>query len=329
MRLLIIGGTRFVGRHMAEAAIDRGHDVTVFHRGKTGADELPKATHILGDRDKDLSGLDGKEWDATIDACAYVPRQVSEVAKALGSRAGQVAFVSTVSVYAEPIPVGADEDAPLAVLDDKTTEEVTEETYGGLKVECERVARQEYGDDLLIVRPTYVIGPHDYTHRFTYWVERIAAGGTVLAPEPRDYGIQLIDARDQADWTIRMLEQRKAGTFHTLSPAPPFTFEDMLNAIVDAVGPSGTQLEWVDLDFLLKSGVDGEMLPLWAGPYENDYGIACDPSRAINAGLAPRPLAETIRETLADARQTSYASESELSRTREAEILAEWQKKNS
>ena len=324
MRLLIIGGTRFVGRHMAESAIERGHDVTVFHRGKTGADDLPKATHILGDRDKDLANLEGQTWDATIDACAYVPRQVKELANALGERGGQMAFVSTVSVYAEPIPVGGDEDSPLATLADKDTEEVTEETYGGLKVECERVAREVYGDTLLIVRPTYVVGPFDYTHRFTYWVERIADGGTVLAPGPRDYAIQLIDARDQADWTIRMLEDNNAGTFHTLAPAPPFTFEDMLESIVEAVGPAGTTLEWVDADFLVRQGVEGEMLPLWAGAYEGEYGIACDPARANAAGLRPRPLTQTIQDTLADVRQTSRAQDAELTRAREAEILSAW-----
>lgn len=324
MRLLIIGGTRFVGRHMAESAIERGHDVTVFHRGKTGADDLPKATHILGDRDKDLANLNEQTWDATIDACAYVPRQVKELADALGERGGQMAFVSTVSVYAEPIPVGGNEDSPLATLTDKDTEEVTDETYGGLKVECERVARDAYGDTLLIVRPTYVVGPLDYTHRFTYWVERIADGGAVLAPGPRDYTIQLIDARDQADWTIRMLEQSKAGTFHTLAPAPPFTFEDMLESIVEAVGPAGTTLEWVDANFLIEQGVDGEMLPLWGGAYDNEFGIACDPARANAAGLRPRPLAQTIKDTLADVRETPRAQDTELTRAKEAEILSAW-----
>ncbi|MEO8330179.1 MAG: NAD-dependent epimerase/dehydratase family protein, partial [Candidatus Nanopelagicales bacterium] len=211
MRLLIVGGTRFVGRHMAEIAVERGHDVTLFHRGKTGGDLMPSATHLLGDRDTDLALLADGRWDATIDACAYVPRQVEELADALGDRAGQFAFVSTVSVYAEPMGQNSDEDAPLATLTDPSTEDVDDETYGGLKVLCEQVVHNRFGDSALIVRPTYVVGPYDYTHRFTYWVERIAAGGAVLAPGPRDYGIQVIDARDQAAWTIDMLENGRGG----------------------------------------------------------------------------------------------------------------------
>jgi len=177
----------------------------------------------------------------------------------------------------------------------------------------------------LIVRPTYVVGPYDYTHRFTYWVERIAAGGAVLAPGPRDYGIQLIDARDQAEWTIAMLEKKSAGTFHTVSPAPPFTFEQMLQTIVEAVGPAGTSLVWVDGDFLNAQGVDGDDLPLWAGGASDDPGMACDPSRAMTAGLSPRPLAQTIRETLEHEQATPTPSEGTgMTRARESEVLEAW-----
>ncbi len=325
MRLLVVGGTRFVGRHMAEIAAQRGHEVTLFHRGKTGNDVLPNATHLLGDRDTDLKLLSEGEWDATIDACAYVPRQVEELADALGNRAGQFAFVSTVSVYAQPMGVNSDEDAPLASLDDPSTEDVDEYTYGGLKVLCEQVVQQRFGDRALIVRPTYVVGPHDYTHRFTYWVERIAAGGEVLAPGPRDYGIQVIDARDQAAWTIHMLEQAAGGTFHTVSPAPPFSFEQMLDAIVDSVAPAGTSLVWVDRDFLLEQGVGADDLPLWVGADFEDAGSACDPARAAAAGLSPRALSQTIRETLDYERsQPTPPPGSELSREREAEVLRAW-----
>ncbi len=186
MRILIIGGTQFVGRHMAEVAVSRGHDVTLFHRGKTGADLFPGCEHILGDRDHDLARLADGVWDATIDACAYVPRQVTELLDALGDRAGLFTFVSTVSVYAEPFPTNGDESSPLATLDDPTTEVVTGETYGGLKVLCEEVVTGRLGENALVIRPTYVVGPYDHTRRFTYWVERIADGGEVLAPAPPD-----------------------------------------------------------------------------------------------------------------------------------------------
>ena len=237
MRILLIGGTRFVGRHLAEAAAARGHEVTLFHRGRTGNDVLPGAGHVLGDRDQDLSGLAHGSWDATIDACAYVPRQVGELADVLGGRGGQLAFISSVSVYAEPIPAAGTEDAPLAALADPATEVVDGTTYGGLKVLCEQAAVERFGPSTLLLRPTYVVGPHDHTRRFGYWVERIAAGGEVLAPGPRDRGIQLIDGRDLADWTISLLEREVAGVFHAVDPEPGFGFEQLLTAVVDAVGP--------------------------------------------------------------------------------------------
>lgn len=327
MRILIIGGTHFVGRHMAEAAVGRGHAVTLFHRGKTGADLLPECEHILGDRDHDLALLDGQTWDATIDACAYVPRQVTELLDALRERAGLFAFVSTVSVYAEPCPTNNDESAPRNVLDDPTTEIVDDATYGGLKALCEDVISDRLGDQALVVRPTYVVGPYDYTHRFTYWVERIAEGGEVLAPGPREYGIQLIDGRDQATWAVDMIERRATGTFHTVSPEPPFSFEQMLQTIVDAVGPAGTSLTWVDPEFLTQHGVTGEHLPLWDGTGPDDPGMNCDPKAAVSAGLRVRPLDQTVRETLEHERRTPTPGDHiELTREREAELLSAWAK---
>lgn len=324
MRILIIGGTRFVGRHMAEAAVDRGHEVTLFHRGSTEPDTLAGCEHVLGDRDRDLDRLDGRSWDATIDVCAYVPRQVSDLLDVLGDRAGHFTFISTVSVYAEPAPPDLDEDAPRATLADPTTEVVDDQTYGGLKVLCEDVVTKRLGDSAFIVRPTYVVGPHDHTRRFTYWVERIAAGGEVLAPEPRDYQIQVIDGRDQAAWVIDVVERGAGGTFHTVTPEPPFSFSDMLNAIVDAVGPDGTTLTWVDGAFLAERGVSDEDLPLWDNPKPGDPGLSCNPARAYAAGLHPRPLAQTIRELLAAERDRTTPGDPGLSRDREVALLKEW-----
>ncbi len=324
MRLLIIGGTRFVGRHLAEIAVARGHDVTLFHRGRTGTDVVPQAHHVLGDRDRDLGMLADQSWDATIDTCAYVPRQVAELADALGDRCGRVAFVSSISAYAEPTVGVVTEDAPLAILDDPSTETVTGETYGGLKALCEQVAGERFGQATLVIRPTYVIGPHDYTHRFGYWVDRIADGGQVLAPGPRERALQVIDARDQATWTIEMLERGAGGVFHTVHPAPPCTFESLLQTIVDTVGPPGTALVWVDSGFLTEHGVDGNDLPLWDA---DDTGMACDPARAAAAGLDPRELALSIADTLDESRTagpTSTSDQATLTREREAELLARW-----
>ncbi len=325
MRLLIIGGTQFVGRHIAEIALERGHQVSVFHRGKTNADAVPEAEHILGDRDHDLENLADGHWDATIDVCAYVPRQVDQLAEALGERGGRHVFISTVSVYAEPSPPNSDEDSPLADLDDPSTEVVDGETYGGLKVLCEGAVAEHY-TDAIVIRPTYVVGPYDYTHRFTYWVNRIADGGRVLAPDIPNYGIQVIDGRDQARWILELLERGESGTFHTVSPPPPFTFADMLRTIVDAVGPAGTEIVAVDPAFLIQHGVGNSDLPLWYPSAEPDPGMNCSPARAVAHGFATRSLTDTVRETLAHERSTPTPNPDGTgwSREREAEVLAAW-----
>jgi len=299
MRILIVGGTRFVGRQIVESAVREGHEVTVFHRGTTGQELFPGTEHIFGDRFADLGLLAGREWDATVDVCAYFPRAVDELASALDGRGGQHLFISTVSVYAPPPGPGLTEDAELARLDDPATETVTGATYGGLKVLCEQAAARAYGPDLLVLRPTYVVGPHDYTWRFPAWVRRIAAGGQVLCPGPADTAMQVIDARDQADFAIHLLKQGRGGTFHTASPRPPFSLGDLLSATMEVVAPAGTELVWVDPDFLVAEGLDDQAFPFWE-PGATDVDVmAIDPSAAYAAGLSPRPLTQTVADTAA------------------------------
>jgi 2'-hydroxyisoflavone reductase len=326
MRILIMGGTAFVGRHMTQAAIDRGHDVTLFHRGQTGAALFPEATHLTGDRNQGLAALAEGQWDATIDVSAYLPRQVSSLAAALDGRGGQYLFISSASVYRTPVAPGFSEDAPLNELPDPDTEEITAESYGGLKVACERTGTALFGPATTIVRPTYVVGPHDRSYRFTWWVERIARGGQVLAPgDPAD-PIQVIDARDQATWIVRLLENQTAGVFHAVSPAPPFGFGQLLETIASQVAPPGTTLTWVDSDFLKTQGQDDSTLPLWpAADTESDINAA-DPARAYAAGLAPRPLADSITETHAaeQADPTPKPSGIGLTPEREANLLTGW-----
>ena len=332
MRILIIGGTLFVGRHITEAAIAAGHEVTVFHRGRSGADLFPGVTHLTGDRNTDLSvlteaGLAGGEWDVTIDVCAYFPRQVATLAEALGGRGGHYIYISSTSAYKTPVSSGFDEDAPLAELADSATEVITDETYGGLKVVCERVAADLFGAGrTTIVRPTYVVGPHDYSYRFTWWVERIARGGHVLAPGPQDGPIQVIDARDMGAWIVSLAERAITGVFHAVSPPPPFGFGDMLEAIAAVVAPEGTRLTWVDADFLIEFGESAETIPLWpGGDSESDINTA-DPSRAYAAGLSPRPLGQTVADVHA-AEVLSPTPPPEgvgLTLEREAELLAAW-----
>jgi nucleoside-diphosphate-sugar epimerase len=326
MRILIIGGTAFVGRHISAAALAAGHEVTVFNRGRTGPDLFPAATHLAGDRNTDLTALADGHWDVTIDVCCYVPRQLSSLHAALGGRGGQYVLISSTSAYRTPVAPGFTEDAPLAELADPATEEVTDETYGGLKVVCERLAVDLFGPATTIVRPTYVIGPYDHTYRFTWWVERLARGGTVLAPGGPADPIQVIDARDLATWIVSLASEQVAGTFHAVSPAPPFGFGDLLAAIKAAVAPPGTELMWVGKDFLLAEGESAESLPLWPGGDSESAINAADPAAAAAVGLRPRPVGESAAQLHAAEQlaPTPPRPGTGISAEREAELLARW-----
>jgi 2'-hydroxyisoflavone reductase len=324
MRILMVGGSAFVGRHIAQAALDAGHDVTLFHRGKTGAGLFPAATHVTGDRNADLSALAGPSWDATIDTCGYFPGQVRSLAAALDGSGGRYVFISSVSAYSAAVPWNYDETAPLAEIGDPDATEITEENYGGLKVACERAATQLFGPDTTIVRPTFVIGPYDRSYRFTWWVDRLARGGRVLAPGRPDDPIQLIDARDQGSWIISLLERSITGTFHTVSPAPPFGFGQMLAEIAAEVAPAGTELVWVDSEFLVAEGVDYNALPLWSGGESEGANLnTASPAAAYAAGLSPRPLRQSVADIRA-AQPLPDRPEVGLSPDREAELLARW-----
>jgi 2'-hydroxyisoflavone reductase len=327
MRILIIGGTAFVGRHITQAALDGGHEVTLFNRGQTGPALFPQAQHLTGDRNDDLSVLAAGSWDATIDVCAYFPRQVMSLAAALDRRGGRYVFISSVSAYSPAVPPNYDENAPLAEVDDPEATEVTNENYGGLKVACEQVSAELFGPDTTIIRPTYVIGPHDRSYRFTWWVERLASGGNVLAPGDPDDPIQVIDARDMATWTISLLERSISGTFHAVSPAPPFGFGQMLDAIAAEVAPPGTHLTWVAGDFLLAQGIDGAALPLWGEGEGDDANMSrANPAAATAAGLAPRPLRAAVADIRTEDRMPGTGRPAVgISAEREAELLALWQ----
>ena len=322
MRILIIGGTRFVGHAMAEAALDAGHDVSLLHRHETA--ELPGATHLLADRDGDLSVLDGLSFDATIDVCAYVPGQVRRLHAALGDRGGHHLFISTVSVYREPDGPGAGEDSPLFPAAPEDATEVTNETYGPLKVTCENVATELYGESgLAIIRPTYVVGPRDLTARYPWWPLRAARGGPMIAPGPAGAPMQCIDARDMGVWTVRLAEGRVSGTFTAARPAT--TFGELLDETLAAID-SDARLVPVDGDWLVEQGVDGLQLPLWTeGGAEWSLAMASD--RAEAAGLTHRPFSETVCDTLAWARANPDQATNDqwgLAPEREQQLLDAW-----
>jgi 2'-hydroxyisoflavone reductase len=330
MRILIIGGTRFAGHAIAQAALDARHDVTLLHRNPT--EELPEAHHLLADRDGDLGVLDGREFDATIDVCAYWPGQVRRLHDALGHRGGHHLFISTVSVYAEPDGPLADEDSALLPPAPEDATEVTNETYGPLKVTCERVAQELYGDTGLgIVRPTYIVGPRDLTARYPWWPLRAALGGQIIAPGPADAPMQCIDARDMGAWTVRLAEGRVSGAFTAARPHTTFgaLLEETLEAVDASTGSgrgSDAELVPVDGDWLVEQGVDGLQLPLWTEG-SREWSLAMATDRAQAAGLTYRPFAETVRDTLAWAQANPDQATSPtwgMPPERERELLDAW-----
>jgi 2'-hydroxyisoflavone reductase len=217
MRILMIGGTRFLGRALVDAALAAGHDVTVFHRGRSPLPPYAREVeHVIGDRDGGLGVLDGRQWDAAFDTCGYFPRIVGASARALADRVAHYTFVSSVSVYSDSATPGADESSATGTIADETVEEITGETYGPLKALCERAAEAAMPGRVLHVRAGLIVGPHDPTDRFTYWIRAARSGRRFLAPEPRSGPLQVIDARDIADFAVRMAEQRRAGIYDTI-----------------------------------------------------------------------------------------------------------------
>ena len=321
MNLLILGGTRFVGRHVVDAALDRGHQVTLFNRGQTNPELFPDIEKLRGDRGGDLSVLDGRHFDAVLDIAGYLPRHVRLSTQKMSGLTGRYVYVSTLAVYSDFGPLGIDENAPLEQLMDENSED-TGKDYGALKVRCEEIVQEAFPGSL-IVRPGLIVGPYDHTNRFTYWVTRMARGGRVLAPGPPTRPVQYIDARDLATWMLEMAEVGEGGPFNVV--CPPFTFEELL-AVCGRVGGSVAEVEWVDEAFLEDNEVSPwEELPLWM-PGDDAAGLlSVDASRAAAAGLSIRPLEETIKDILAwaDSLEATPGTAG-LDPTREERLLHAW-----
>ncbi|MBE2269660.1 MAG: NAD-dependent epimerase/dehydratase family protein [Anaerolinea sp.] len=322
MRLLVLGGTRFVGRHVVEAALARGHEVTLFTRGKTNPDLFPNVAHLQGDRDAgDLEALKGHTWDAVIDTCGYIPRVVRQSAELLRGAVDRYLFISTISVYADPITAGQDEHAALQKLEDESVEEVTGETYGGLKVLCELAAQSVFGEKAIIVRPGMVVGPHDPTDRFTYWVRRVAQGGEVLAPGTPERPVQMIDGRDLAAFQLHLLEAGIVGVYNATGPSEPYTWGTWL----DGMRVGDARFTWIDDAWLGAHEVTGGDLPFWVPEQYADI-FAVSVQRGISAGLSFRPFAETVRDTRDwdAARPADTQRKGGLSPERESALLKQW-----
>jgi 2'-hydroxyisoflavone reductase len=317
MRLLVLGGTQFLGRAVVEEALAAGHEVTTFTRGRTNPGLFPAVERLHGDRDRDLDALAGRSWDAVVDTSGYVPHVVRGSAELLSDAVGLYLFVSSVSVYAdyrEP----RSEDDPLEELGEHPVDRLLEDyaNYGALKALCEQEVADVYADRALLVRPGLIVGPHDPTDRFTYWPRRVERGGPVLAPAPPEQPVQMIDVRDLAGWMVRMAEARSPGVFNATSPPRALTFGSMLEAC------GARDVVWVDEGFLLEHGVEGwSDVPCWVPSTSSDFASfqLVDVSRAVAAGLSFRPLSETARDV------PEWTGNAGLTPEREAELLEAWE----
>jgi len=332
MRFLILGGTRFLGRHLVDAALAREHDVTLFTRGQSGPDLYPQLERLRGDRDPNVSpgltALEGRVWDAVVDTSGYVPRFVGASADLLSRSVTHYTFISSISAYQDFARAGIDETYPTGTLEDETVEQITGDTYGPLKALCERAVELRFPGRTLVVRPGLIVGPHDPTDRFTYWPVRVARGGEVLAPNGPQLATQVIDARDLAEWTIRQAEAFTAGLFNATGPEQPLGLGTVLETCRTVSGADAT-FTWVEEPFLLERNVKyWQDLPAVLPEGDPKYaGMSrIDVSKAIDAGLTFRPLADTVRDTLAwhATRPPDTPLKAGLAPERERQLLDEW-----
>lgn len=330
MEILIIGGTRFVGRHLVAAALARNHTVTLFNRGQTNPDLFPNVETITGDREKDLDRLSGWQWDVVIDTCGYVPRVVRLSAEALKESVKHYVFISSISAYADFDQVGISESYATAKIDDETTEDVAN-NYGALKVLCEQVSEAVFAGRALIIRPHLIVGPHDPTDRFTYWPVRVARGGDVVAPVGPNEPCQFIDARDLADWSMHLVETGATGIFNAAGPAEAYTFGQLLATCKEVAG-SDARFHWAPASFLAEHEVSAwRELPIWMPPEVGPGPARINIAKARAAGLTLRPVAETVRDTLtwADALPLDYQWQVGLPADKEARLVAKLKEMNN
>ncbi|MFT3890542.1 MAG: SDR family oxidoreductase [Anaerolineales bacterium] len=327
MKILILGGTKFLGRHIVDSALKRGHSVTLFNRGKTNPGLFPSVETILGDREFDIAKLAGREWDVVVDVAGYLPRIVRLSATGLERSVGRYVFISSISVYPDSIlkKIGIDESDPVGKLEDESVEEITGETYGPLKALCEKTVMDLYGERGTVIRPGLIVGPDDPTDRFTYWPVRVARGGDVLAPERPDVPVQIVDVRDLSEFIVKLIETNAAGIYNATGPEYELTFGPMLETCKQVSG-SDAKFHWASADFLKQHGIqEWSDMPVWVPHNEESQGFSrMDVSKAIRAGLTFRPLDETVRDTLtfANARPADHVWRAGLTKEKEEDALA-------
>ena len=329
LRILILGGTGFIGPYQVQYAIDRGHTVSLFNRGKTNPQLFPSVEKLVGDRTGDLESLKGREWDIVIDNSATDPTWVERSASLLQKSVKRYCFVSTRSVYFDTSRIPMTIDAPVCTPENTPTEVGKPPSYCLAKALSEATVRRYFGERTLIVRPSLIVGPGDLTDRFTYWPVRIERGGEILAPGDGTDPVQIVDARDLCEWMIRLAEMGTTGTYNGLGPKTPRLFSELLHGI-KAVTTSDATFTWIDTDFLAAHQVlPYQEMPVWMPARNGKQGFGrFDISREVALGLTFRPLAVTARDTLdyyrAQPPERQEKLRAGITPEREAEVLAAW-----
>jgi 2'-hydroxyisoflavone reductase len=329
LRILILGGTAFLGPAVVYAARRRGHEITLFNRGKTNANLFPDLETLIGDRDAKIDPLRGRDWDAVVDTSGYFPRLVKDSARLLADHVQQYAFISSISVYSRFDEPGIDEDFPVGTIDDPSIEKITEGSYGPLKALCEQEAEKALPGRVTNIRPGLIVGPRDRSDRFTYWPVRVSKGGEVLAPNSPKDGIQIMDVNDLGEWIVYCLENKVVGVYNAVSPAGWLDIGGLLDTCKRVSG-SDASFTWVSSKFLDEHEVQGwTEMTCWMPP-EGEYSgfgkVSVD--RAVAHGLAFRPISETVRTTLdwwktlpEERREKMRAG---LAAEKEEKVLAAW-----
>ena len=346
MKLLIMGGTRFVGRHLVTSALARNHEITLFNRGTHSSAAPRNVETICGDRNHDLSKLQGRRWDTVVDTCGYLPRTVKTSAEVLANSIGRYIFISSQSVYADLSSPGVDETAPLATVTSAQLETANAiessrpsamtygKMYGGLKALCEQVAEETLPNRVLSIRPGLIVGPDDYTDRFTYWVVRVGRGGEVLAPGRPERSVQFIDVRDLADWIVRMIERQETGIYNANGCANALAMGDVLDECKSVTG-SDAVFSWVNEEFLLAEKVASWIeMPLWlpegAAPHLGGF-MHINSDKAVAAGLTFRSLKDTIQDTRNwwEANKQTEELKAGMDSSKEQTLLSKWRERET
>lgn len=336
MKVLILGGTRFLGKAVVEEGLKREHTITLFNRGNN-KETFPELEHLIGDRNGDVSQLKDRKWDAVMDTCGFAPHQINKMAAVLGDNIDHYTFISSISVYKDWIPHNIAEDYPLQSMPMERLKDVEEgkvapyEHYGALKVLCEEAAEKHWPGRVLNVRAGHIVGPFDYTDRLPYWLNRVAQGGDVLIPGRHDRPIQLIDVKDIAAWVFNMAENQLSGTFNVTSPAEKLTMEKLLDTC-KTVTNSDAEFVWADEQFFLDHRIQPwTEMPLWipeqfplegqAEPWTGSFSISID--KAMKAGLTFRPFEDTIHDVYQwEKTRQDLERKAGITRQKEQELLA-------